>query len=89
MKLKRYWFIFDFHVLESEPGGIRLGYGVTGYDYADAIKLLEQNMFGGMGCPPIERVIEDIDVSLLDPNHVLPNIGITIRRGVWYPALNH
>ena len=33
----------------------------------------------------IRRFSEDVDLTTLDPNHVLPNIGNVTRRGVWFP----
>ena len=35
--------------------------------------------------PAIKDMVEDVDVSTLDANHVLPNMGITLKRGVWFP----
>jgi hypothetical protein len=32
--------------------------------------------------------VADIDLRTLDPEHVLPNIGPVVVRGVWYPRLN-
>jgi hypothetical protein len=34
-------------------------------------------------------IIEDVDIRLLDQNHIIPNIGVVIRLGVWYPNLNY
>jgi hypothetical protein len=31
----------------------------------------------------ITSVISDVDVSTLDPKHILPNIGPSVVRGVW------
>ncbi len=28
---------------------------------------------------------EDVDISRLDQNHVVPNIGIAAVRGIWFP----
>jgi hypothetical protein len=33
------------------------------------------------------EVIEDIDISLLDQNHVIPNMGVVTFKGVWFPTL--
>lgn len=30
-------------------------------------------------------MIEDVDVSTLDPEHVLPNTGVPAARGIWFP----
>lgn len=74
-QLKRYWFAF--------PG--LLGFGVTAYSLDDAHFLLESEGY------LIDRNVEvtvDVDVSTLDPTHILPNIGPPACRGVWFPCLN-
>jgi hypothetical protein len=62
--------------------------GVTAYDVDDANRLLDENLFKAETRPALAGLIEDIDVSTLDPNHILPNIGFTTIRGIWYPNLN-
>ena len=80
----RYWFEFD---LESQnaPAGVRLGCGVTAYSYDDALNLISEQLFSGRDMPAITRVIEDVDVSTLDAGHVLPNMELPKRRGIWFP----
>jgi hypothetical protein len=72
--LRRFWF--------RRPVGS--GYGVTAYSVEDAEQLLAR---AGLVRDWVE-VVEGVDVSSLDAGHVLPNIGLVIFRGVWYPALN-
>jgi hypothetical protein len=31
------------------------------------------------------KVIEDIDIRLLDQGHVIPNMGVVTFKGIWYP----
>ncbi|MEM1055550.1 MAG: hypothetical protein AAGI52_08475 [Bacteroidota bacterium] len=31
---------------------------------------------------------EGIGVQDLDENHVVPNMGVIVRRGIWYPNRN-
>jgi hypothetical protein len=57
---------------------------VTAYDYGDAMDMLRQRVFNGAE-PSVADVIVDVDVSTLDKSHVLPNMGSTIVRGVWFP----
>ncbi len=57
---------------------------MTAYDYDDAIAILRQRVFEGAE-PAIAEAIADVDVSTLDKNHVLPNMGSTVVRGVWFP----
>ncbi|MEE4209717.1 MAG: hypothetical protein V2I43_10660 [Parvularcula sp.] len=84
MKTTRYWFAFDFEIDDGSPFGLVMGCGVTAYDYKDAISILEEKVFHGP-VPKTKSVVENIDISTLDPGHVLPNMGLTIRRGVWFP----
>jgi hypothetical protein len=96
--LRRFWFEFAPSELVTEqdskwpvPG--RFGYlpqgcGITAYDYQDALRLLSKWLIRGEDLPRFSRVIEDTDVSTLDADHVLPNAGCPVWRGVWFPALN-
>jgi hypothetical protein len=66
------------------------GYGVTAHDPADAIGLLAgylqydekeaKSIFDSVG------VIED--VAEIEQNHVRPNMGNHLRRGIWFPAIS-
>jgi hypothetical protein len=58
---------------------------VTAFDRADAEELLNVSVFKGRNFPRIVGCIENGDVSTLDPDHVLPNIGSILVRGVWFP----
>jgi hypothetical protein len=46
--------------------------------------ILREVVFDGRD-PEIGAVVEDVDVSTLDANHVLPNMEAPNWRGVWYP----
>jgi len=81
--LHRYWFEFGGPREALPPGGW-LGCGVTAVDRADAEQLLAEGPFRGAPIPPIDRVIENVDVSELDAGHVLPNMGDVTQRGVWF-----
>ena len=81
-RLRRFWFTFER--IDSLTA-LNLGCGVTAYDYDDAITLLQERVFTDETIPKITGCIEDIDVSTLDHSHVLPNIGIVIARGIWFP----
>jgi hypothetical protein len=60
--------------------------GVTAYSLEDALALVRQELWRtDEPLPSIREVIEDVDVSTLDPGHVLPNMGPPIWRGVWFP----
>lgn len=85
MQLRRFWFEFD-PAEEKEPSArVLRECGVTAYSYEDAIALLEDHVFVDAGLPQISQVTEDVDVSLLDQDHIVPNMGIVSDRGVWFP----
>jgi len=83
MRLRRYWFEFEPSPI---PTPINLGCGVTAYNYDDAIALMNEVVFKQDPVPKILRALEDVDVSTLDQNHVIPNMRSVLVRGVWFPA---
>jgi hypothetical protein len=80
----RYWVTFAASP-RSLPHGAGLGVGVTADDIDDALKLIQRELFDDDALPSVESVVTDIDVSTLDPGHVLPNMQNPLRRGVWFP----
>ena len=62
-----------------------LGCGVTAYTFGDAVAVLAQAVFTQGRAFEIAGVVEDVDVSTLDANHVIPNIAAPVWRGVWFP----
>jgi hypothetical protein len=84
MSLRRFWFRFAV-TAAALPPALRTGCGVTAYDYDDAVTLISTNVFGGAALPAVEDVTEDVDVSQLDPGHVLPNMLPPSTRGIWFP----
>jgi hypothetical protein len=102
--LRRYWFEFDVPeakwpegsgvTLDHPPGAtlsqmyLRAGCGVTGYDQADCEQVIQHDLLSDEPLPPIVKVVPDVNVQDLDPGHVLPNIGVVVWRGVWWPGLN-
>lgn len=85
MGLRRYWIKFDITIHDNPPIGILIGCGVTGYDYDDAINLIKRRVFKMDDLSPILDCIENVDISSLDSNHVLPNMGMVTDRGIWFP----
>ena len=79
--LVRYWFTF-------EGGSLLRNVGVTAYNIDDARTLASEIAFGDLHLSNEICVVENIDVSTLDENHILPNIGSPTFRGVWYPNFN-
>ncbi len=83
-RLKVYWII-----LANPPDNFvhQRGIGVTALGKADAIDLVREHV-DGAGSPEYELVVcEVLDFQELDQNHVVPNMGNHLRRGVWYPDL--
>jgi hypothetical protein len=68
------------------PAGLHpLGFGVTAHSLADALRILRAY---GYELPAQEaglRVVPNIRVADLDQNHVVPNMGPIVVRGLWYP----
>lgn len=83
MKLHRFWFTFQDLPKFSKFG---LGCGVTAYNREDAIGILKERVFFGCSLPTIHSVTEDIDIRELDQDHIVPNMGLVIARGVWFPT---
>jgi hypothetical protein len=82
--LTRYWFAF---VQSESPSALNLGCGITAYDRSDAERMLHDTVFSIFAERVVAQVVENIDVTTLEKNHVLPNLGNPAVRGVWYPAL--
>ena len=75
--LTRYWF-------ESQEGR---GIGVTAYNIEDAIKLITNEKAIMSYKPILTSYKENINIQELDQNHVIPNMGICINRGIWFPSV--
>jgi hypothetical protein len=74
---RRFWF----------PAGGHFGIGVTAVDLADATNLATTAATQLRWTIDVAGVIEDIDVRDLEQNHVAPNMGVVVFRGVWYPLM--
>ncbi len=84
--LHRYWIEFDLTIDDPRSvTGLMLGCGVTAYTRDDALYLVRSRVLHGEALPPIKSIVEDVDVSMLDQGHVMPNIWPPIWRGVWFP----
>jgi hypothetical protein len=70
----------------QRPGaGFFEAYGVTGYSLSDALRILRE--FGIELPDDITdfEIIEGVRVADLDQDHIVPNIGPIVVRGIWYP----
>jgi hypothetical protein len=70
------------------PSPLNLGCGISAYNLADAKQLLTDQVFTTYGPREIAEVTEDVDISTLDELHVRPNMGLPVKRGVWFPLLS-
>jgi len=71
--------------IESPDLARPFGYGVTAFSRSDAFELIRSY---GLRLPDDIsqlRVTEGVRVSDLDADHVVPNIGPIVVRGVWFP----
>lgn len=84
--MHRYWITFKFEPGSAAPLGARIGVGVTAWSLEDALTLTRDGVFSGNEAPAVREVVHDVDVSTLDPGHVLPNMGNPLLRGVWFPV---
>ncbi|HCN30769.1 MAG TPA: hypothetical protein DIT64_19015 [Verrucomicrobiales bacterium] len=78
--LKTYW-------IESPAIGF-LGLGVTAFSRDDAFQLLSASGYVLSPEDPSIRITEGIQVADLDQNHIIPNMGPIVFRGVWFPRAN-
>lgn len=62
------------------------GYGVTAFSKKDAEQLLRNLGYPRAG-EAVTGCVEGISHAQLDQNHVVPNSGPIVVRGVWFP--NH
>ena len=75
--LKPFWFHTDHG----------LGFGVTTESRQAAEKLLQDYRYPD-GDLNIVAVTENVRFEDLDQNHVAPNAGPMVVRGIWYPQQN-
>jgi hypothetical protein len=80
-----YWFEFALNNYDKPPIGIKLGCGITANSFDEAEDILQKKIFKDKIVPPILKCISNIDISTLDVNHVLLNMGSPVRKGVWFP----
>lgn len=83
--LTRFWIKFEERGEYPYYGGVfGFGVGVTAYSLADAKTLLETKIFKG-ALPEISDIHEGVNYDELEANHVKPNMGIMVNRGIWFP----
>ena len=82
--LTRYWIIFDVP-RDSHFSHLKMGCGITAFDYSDALSIARKNIFIDIEMPSIILYTENIDMNTLDQNHIIPNMLPSNCRGVWFP----
>ncbi len=79
-KLIRFWFKF-----ENDPIPLKLGCGVTAFNDIDALTIIKELVFKNKDLPEVTTKIENIDITTLDQNHIVPNMYSPNFRGIWFP----
>lgn len=82
--LKRYWIEFEDNK-DISDFLLQRGYGVTAFNYSDAINILRDNVFKQSEMPAVSKFIETVDIRNLDQVHVIPNMASSNFRGIWFP----
>ena len=82
--MARYWMEFDLSGVTQPPAGVRLGCGVTAASRESALALVVARVFDGHA-PPLQHLVENVDVRELDRGHVRPNMGNPAALGIWFP----
>ena len=93
--LRRFWIEFDLASIEAADdiedaftfGYVRNGLGVTGVDLDDCLGIVRARIFNGAALPALARVVEDVDVSTLSEEIVVPNMKPPVWRGIWFPGV--
>ena len=85
MQLHRYWIRFE-RVDDKPVHVLYWGCGVTAQDLATALNIIQTELLAGDELPEVVEVIEDVDVSMLDQGHVVPNMGCVACYGIWFPG---
>jgi hypothetical protein len=67
---------------------VGFGVGVTAASEAEARELAEAARARYFPDAAFGEVVPDVDIRRLDQAHVVPNMGLVVHRGVWYPCTN-
>ena len=79
--------LIPFWILPKREGFPHHGFGVTAFSLHDAVRIINELGYAReVPEDPGELTItENVRVSDLDQNHIVPNIGPIAVRGMWYP----
>jgi hypothetical protein len=87
LQLRRYWITFDLAGHGGMAHRLQMGCGVTAHSLDEALELVRRKVLRGEPLPPVATVQENVDVSTLDADHILPNMGVCAWYGVWFPPV--
>ena len=76
--LLRFWF----------ASSVNQGVGITAYSRMDAEAIFQETVEKFGLDVEVFEVVENVDISALDPGSVLLNMNPPNFRGVWFPMLN-
>ena len=76
--LRRFWF----------PLSSGFGIGVTAATEDEARLMAEDTRARYFSDAAFTGLVPDVEFAALDQNHVVPNSGPVVVRGVWFPRLN-
>ena len=89
MTLTPYWIEFEREAGQHLPLGLALGCGVTAESTDDAMLIAKSKLavYFDNNIPKTISINKIYDTSILDANHVLPNMGNILARGMWFPRI--
>jgi hypothetical protein len=66
-----------------------LGFGITAWSLEDAVQIIRALGYGSYlpGDPSSLHVTEGVTMASLDQQHVIPNMGPIVVRGMWFPFI--
>ena len=79
--LPKYWFEFAASDWDVVPPCCRRGIGVNAFDLNDAVGQPKLGPFQGTSMPEPQHIRENVSITDLDQNHVVPNMKPAIFRG--------
>ena len=78
--------LIPFWIIPPDTPG-PVGFGATGYSLDDALRIIRDLGYDLPMDVRLLRITEGVTVAELDQNHVVPNMGPIVVRGMWYPLL--
>ena len=76
--------LIPFWIVSGDKHG-PLGFGVTAFSLDDALRIIREFGYNLPDDISQWRITERVRVADLDQNHIVPNMGPIVVRGLWYP----